>query len=481
VSALVLLGLIAALACGVAWACLGRTAWWVPAFSFSFIGGHVDVGFKIFPHEIGMALSVAACAVLMATTPRRVAGRPRLDWSVYVLVAYMLGHLAVADYLALAAGLSGTGTIVRAYVNGLWALVLVMLFWRHGDLRHFRTALILATIFCLVDIAFGVVAIYSPGVLAGRWTGILVVAGGVDLRTWAPALATLLVLWFYRRQGALTKGAIVAAYAGAIYLAFLGGSRVAALSALVAPLLWAMVQRKGIGLLVASAAAASLLLGINYSADVYDRLPDGVRRSLSTFVMTRAVREHHDTADSDWWHSTLLERGFTRWTASATSFALGNTVDALAEGDEKPRSLDQLANVSARLSYYENALSTITATLGIVGLLLFVRVSYWLYRPFTPHLLRNGIHSGHDALAFVAVQSLVIYVALCWVVGSYPSSQMVFGVLAAASFADRKSGRHAQGDLLIADSDRPSRVRRFRPSVIGHARAARISPEISRR
>ena len=414
-------GLIAALACVVAWSCLGRTAWWVPAFSFSFIGGHIDVGFKVFPHEIGMALSVVACASLVATRPRRLAGRPRLDWSFYVLVAYMLGHMAVSSDLAMAAGSSGTGTIVRAYVNGLWALVFAMLFWRYGDLRHFRIALVLATVFCLMDIALGVLAIFSPDAISGSVSEIFVVPAGVDLRTSALALTTLLVLWFYRRQRDLTKVAIVVAYVAAIYLVFLGGSRVAALSALVAPLLWAMVQRKRSGLLVAVVAAASLFLGINYSADLYDQLPDGVRRSLSKFVVTRVVREHYDTADSDRWHSMLLDIGFKRWTTDAGSFAFGNKVDGWGEADAHASSLDQLADVSARLTYYENAFSTVTATLGLVGLLLFMRVGYWLYRPFARHILRHGIRSQDDALAFVAVQGLVVYVGLCWIVGSYPN------------------------------------------------------------
>jgi hypothetical protein len=464
VSPVMLLGLIAALACVVAWSWLGRTAWWVPAFSFSFIGGYIDVGFKVFPHEIGMALSVVACASIVATRPRRLAGRPRLDWSFYVLVAYMLGHMAVSTDLAMAAGSSGTGTIVRAYVNGLWALVFAMLFWRYGDLRHFRTALVLATVFCLMDIALGV---FSPDANKGSVIGIFVAPAGVDLRTSALAFTSLLVLWFYRCQRDLTKVAIVVAYVAGIYLVFLGGSRVAALSALIAPLLWAIVQRKSSGLLVAIVAAASLFLGINYSADLYNQLPDGVRRSLSKFVVTRVVREHYDTADSDRWHSMLLGIGFTRWTTDAASFTFGNKIDGWDAADAHARSLDQLADVSARLTYYENAFSTLTATLGVVGLLLFIRVGYWLYRPFTGYLLRHGIQGQDEALAFVAVQGLVVYVGLCWIVGSYPNSQVVFGSLAAVSFYDHMNELDERRDSGSAGPSVASPVRRFRPSVLG--------------
>lgn len=461
-SPVTLLGLIAVLACVVAWSCLGRTAWWVPAFAFSFIGGHIDVGFKVFPHEIGMALSVLACAALVVTRPQRLAGRPRLDWSFYVLVAYMLGHMAVSCDLAMAAGSSGTGTIVRAYANGIWALVFAMLFWRYGDLRHFRIALGLATVFCVVAVAQG---FFSPDPNKGTAIGIFVAPAGVDLRTSALALTTLLVLWFYRCRRDLTKVAIVVAYVAAIYLVFLGGSRVAALSALITPVLWAMVQRKSAGLLVAIVAAAGLFLGINYSADLYNQLPDGVRRALSKFVVTRVVREHNDTADSDRWHSMLLGIGFTRWTTDAGTFTFGNKVDGWEEADAHARSLDQLADVSARLTYYENAFSTLTATLGIVGLLLFIRVGYWLYRPFTGHLLRHGIRSEDDALAFVALQGLVVYVALCWIVGSYPNTQVIFGSLAAVSFYD-----HAN----------EFEETRFRPSVLGIGPSApRVWPGIS--
>jgi hypothetical protein len=434
-----------------------------------FIGGHIDIGFKVFPHEIGMALSMAACASLIATRPRHVAGRPHLDWSFYVLAAYMLGHMVVSSRLAMAAGSSGTGTIVRAYVNGLWALVFAALFWVYGDLRHFRGALVLATTFCLISIGLGVLAIYSPDTVTGPWSERLVLPAGVDLRTWALALTTLLVLWFYRCQSAFTKVAIVAAYVTAIGLVFLGGSRVAALSALMAPLLWAIVQRKGAGLLVAIVAAAGLLFGVNYSTDLYGRLPDGVRRSLSKFIVTRVVREHNDTADSDRWHSMLLEAGIRRWTTDATTFVFGNRVDGWVVADGIPRSLDQLADVSARLTYYENAFSTVTATLGLVGLLLFIRVGYWLYRPFVPHVLRDGIRSQNDALAFVAVQGLFVYVGLSWIVGSYPSSQLVFGSLAAVSFYDRRNGWPGRLASFRSGAPDATSVRSFRPSVLRRA------------
>jgi hypothetical protein len=151
-----------ALALAIAWAALGRSVWWIPAFALSFAGGHFTAGFKIYPHEIGIALSLIALGALLAFhTPRR-QDRPHLDWSLYALPVYMLVHLAVSCSLALAAGSEGTGTIVRLYANGLWAVGFAVLFWTYGNLRHFRTALVLATVFCVLRVAMARSALVHP-------------------------------------------------------------------------------------------------------------------------------------------------------------------------------------------------------------------------------------------------------------------------------------------------------------------------------
>ena len=79
------------------------------------------------------------------------------------------------------------------------------------------------------------------------------------------------------------------------------------------------------------------------------------------------------------------------------------------------------------------------ATLGVIGLLLWARAIYWLYRPFTGTLLRNGIRRQDDALGLVAVQSLVLYLGFSWIAGGYPSGQAVVAALAAASFYEQRN------------------------------------------
>jgi hypothetical protein len=470
---------MSALACGVIWAVLGRTAWWIPAFALSFLGGYVNVGFKIYPYEIGLTLSLAAVASVVVTHPHRLAGRPPLDWSFYLLVGYMVLHMAVSCYLATAAGMPGVGTIVRQYVIGLWALVFAALFWAYGDLRHLRIALGAATVFCVIRTALGVLALYTPEAATPEANGFFAqqpAAGliGTDLRTAAPLLMALLTVWFYQRTRVFTRAVIGLAYVAAIWLTLLGGSRVAALGVFITPLIWAAAQRQRTGLLAETVVVASLLVAINYSAGFYFRLPDGVRRSLSTFVVNHDVRALEEqatsshaitskgdttptsniaskpdtTSSSDSWHRTLLRAGFKRWTADLASLAFGNRVEGWHEEYAKLLTLEDMADVAARLSAYENAFFTVTATLGLVGLLLFVRPVYWLYRPFAREILRRGIQSPGDAWALVAVQSLVVYVGLSWIAGGYPSAQIVLGSLAAVSWCER--GRASQSTFLAS-------------------------------
>ena len=437
------LALTLALALAIGWAALGRTVWWVPAFALSFAGGYFNVGFKIYPHEIGFGLSLIALGALLAFhTPRR-RDRPHLDWSLYALPVYMLVHLAVSCVLALAAGNEGTGTIVRLYATGLWAVGFAALFWTYGSLRHFKSALVLATVFCVLRVAMGAFNIGAPNPADSESPGLFVPPGSLDLRVSAVLLIALLVIWFYRRRERWIRLVLGGVYLGAIYLTWLGASRVAALSAAFTLLLWALVQRRRAGLFAGAAGflvAALVAIAVNVSPAFYENLPDGMRRSLSAIVATRDLDEHAETAVSNEWHFMLLEAGFQRWTRNPGTVLVGNPVEGWKADYESLQALDEKADVAARLATYENAVFTITATLGLVGLLLWARALYWLYRPFTFKILRQGIRHPHDALEFVAVQGLIVYLAFSWIAGGYPSTLCVLGVLAAASFFEH---RHA--------------------------------------
>ena len=453
------LALTLALAFAIAWAALGRTVWWIPAFALSFAGGYFNAGFKIYPHEIGIALSlIALCALLAFHSPRR-SGRPRLDWSFYALLAYMLVHLAVSCGLALAAGTEGTGTIVRLYANGLWGVGFAALFWTYGNLRHFRSALVLATAFCVLRVAMGAFGIGAPDPAEVESGALFVPPGSADLRVSALLLIALLVIWFYRRRERWIRLVLGAAYLGAIYLVWLGGSRVAALSAGFTLLLWALVQRRRAGLFAGAAGllvAAIVAIAVNVSPAFYESLPDGMRRSLSAAVTTRDLNVHTETALSNEWHFMLLEAGFHRWTRNALTVIVGNPVEGWNPKYETLEPLEENVDVAARLATYENAVFTITATLGMVGLLLWARALYWLYRPFTFRILRQGIRYPDDGLAFAAVQSLIVYLAFSWIAGGYPGMVCILGVLAAASTVEHRLA----GQVRV----RHSTPRRVQPS-----------------
>ena len=434
------LTLAAIIGCAVVWAALGRGVWWVPAFALSFMGGNLDVGFKVYPHEIGIVLSLIALAARVVFDAPRRRRRP-LDWSFHVLVIYMLAHMAVSCGLSLAAGMPGTATIARLYVNGLWGAIFAATFWVYGSLRHLRLGLLLATLFCLLRAAMAVARLEVSAPAAAASGALFVAPIGVDLRVSAMLLITLLIIWFYRHREPWLRVLFIGGFALGIYLTWIGGSRVAALSAVLTGLLWAAVQRRRAGLgagAVLLVTAATAFVAVNASEGLYDQLPAGARRSLSAFVITRDLPVRADTDVSDVYHALLLESGLRRWTHTPGAFLVGNPVEGWDPDYGSAVELEDRADIAVRLSTYESAAITISATLGLVGLLLWGRVLFWLYRPFTGDLLRRGIRHQDDALVFVAVQSLFMYLGFSWIAGGYPSAQCVIGVLAAVSFHDRR-------------------------------------------
>jgi hypothetical protein len=116
----------------------------------------------------------------------------------------------------------------------------------------------------------------------------------------------------------------------------------------------------------------------------------------------------------------------------------GNPVEGWSADYAALPSLEEKVDVAARLATYENAIFTVTTTLGLVGLLLWARAIYWLYRPFSGNILRGGIRHRDHALMFVAVQSLIVYLGFSWIAGGYPSTLCVLGVLAAVMFYEHR-------------------------------------------
>jgi hypothetical protein len=116
---------------------------------------------------------------------------------------------------------------------------------------------------------------------------------------------------------------------------------------------------------------------------------------------------------------------------------VGNRVEGWRDEYATMTVAADMTNVAARLGNYENALCTVAATLGVIGLAMFVRIGVWIFGPVFRHLRRHGVLNPEDALVFVAAQGLFIYLAFCWIAGSYPASTLLWGTVAAACVSDR--------------------------------------------
>ncbi|MCX7010335.1 MAG: hypothetical protein NTY53_24370, partial [Kiritimatiellaeota bacterium] len=249
-------------------------------------------------------------------------------------------------------------------------------------------------------------------------------------------------------------------YGAGMFLVILGLSRVQTLVALAIPLIWALAQRRWLVLFTAFIGIAVFIIMLNMNTGVFERLPEGTRRSLSGLVVLRYVPEHQVTFGSDSWHYYLLRAGKERWLQSYGTFLCGNKLHAYSVVNMPlSTSAEDSADFAAKLTAYENAFFTVTASLGLVGLLLFIRVLYWLYRPFFGEVVRRGLRGPDGALLYLACQTFILYVAFAWISGGWPVEPILLGTLAAAGYYDRSRGTDGSvskdgcpGGSLISDS-----------------------------
>jgi hypothetical protein len=98
---------------------------------------------------------------------------------------------------------------------------------------------------------------------------------------------------------------------------------------------------------------------------------------------------------------------------------------------------DQM-NLSAKVGAYESGWWTVIAVTGVVGLVLYAIVLFYLLRKLLPILLRERVRDHSHAFAFMAVFGIIIWIGLGWTNGGFPSTEILFGFLALAALEDRQ-------------------------------------------
>ena len=211
-----------------AWMILARGAWWVLLpFALSF-GGLFYFGFKVYTHEVGLALCFLPLLPMLAVRRTWKVERAPLPRSAYFLLAYFVVHMAVSLYLCRMEGLAGAGNLVRVYMRGLWPLIFLVPFYAVGSTQYLRGALVAMYVGALFRVSLGVAGVYWPQllyvplinfVLPGTYTS------GIELRESALFLVPICLCFASIARSRILRVVHVLVAVGAGVGIMLGGGR----------------------------------------------------------------------------------------------------------------------------------------------------------------------------------------------------------------------------------------------------------------
>ncbi len=426
------------------WIFFAREAWWVMVPAVVSAGGVFYFGFRIYPHEIGMVVSLLPLVPVVAVRRNVLIRRTRLPRWAYALLFYLGAHFAFSAYLCRLEGLPGFGTMFRVYVRGLWPLIFAVPFFAYGSSRYLKRALAAIYATALIRSTLGALGYFFPAIFMVPVINYVVpgvYTGGIELRESALWLlfASMAYLSMVRRPFWVAVNLAMVVVCG--WFVLLGGGRVSLGMFFVAPLLWAVLERRWVLLLGGALLLASVVMTLNVRPDMVYRFPARVRRTLSIVILKSPYQDVHRLVEgSDEWHQRLAVLGARKWLSSPVSFLLGNRVYPFDEEFKSlTASMDVKLRVAADLGYYESGLWTVLAVIGLVGAWLYVMLFIVLLREPAAALWRRGIRDHTDAFAFLAVVSLAVWLLFSWIAGHFPSEQLLLALIARAAYDDRQA------------------------------------------
>lgn len=425
------------------WIFVARHAWWVllpPFVAFSTI---IYVGFKIFTHEIALALT------LLAFLPMIVLGIPvkrRLPLAARLLFGYLLLHCLVSVVINKLNGLSGGGSILRVYLQALWPLIFMIPFYCFGDaLRHRKLVLRLVYIAVVLRVGIALLSVLFPmGVAMLPFSSSFVLSGPLsglaDLRASGIQLALLSICYFHLTRFVALKLYHLVMLFAAFILVFFGSGRISAAMVLVLIPLWTILYRRYFLTATLGILIVSWILILNSNPDMIYSFPRPVQRVLSMMINKKAnIEWHRDLEGSDEWHRRLIHLGYERWTHSAPSLFFGNRIEGYDEGFYAASSNFEIkAQIAARMGTYESGLWTMLGVTGVVGLGLYLVLYYFLMKNVMRVLWRERIRSTTHAFYLLASASFFLWVCFSWFSGGFPGQDLMLAIIAKAIYEEDK-------------------------------------------
>ena len=434
----------------ITWIVGARERWWLLVPAAGTLGGFFYFGYKIYPHEIALFACVAPLALLLAlrATPTGL-HRTAFPKTMYILGAYLISHWLGSNIYNWIEGSAGYGNVSRAYFNASWAVFFVFLFWRYGSTKYIAAALLLSYLAAFARVIMGILFYFSD---AFAYIPVInyVLPGSTfsrsdDLRWSGLALATLATCYFLMKKGFLKKSFHAIVFFGSCAAVLLGSGRTVVVLAGALPLFVAVLYRKIVPLFVTSTVLLAIIVLINSNPTVLNPFPFPVQRSLSILLLNKdEAALYGKTEGSDEWHAGLRKIAYSKWTQSWQTFLFGTGIRPfdVTVGEARPGSTLTMADLmysAAKVGSYESGWWTVLTVSGVVGLVLYASVLFYLLRKLVPVLLRERVSDHSHAFAFMAVFGITIWIGLGWTNGGFPSTEILFGFLALAALEDRQS------------------------------------------
>lgn len=428
---------------GIAWVIFSGDGWWMPmAFALG-IGGFFSIPFKIYPHEIALAV----CAVaLLPRIPFKISGlrkdRPRLPLPYFLVLLYLLGQLSVAalEYW----NHNGIGNIGRAYMNALWPLIFGLGYYYYGSTKLMRPALRLLYVALLIRMGMGLLNYFTDDVFV--IPGVNYTIDPQDLRASGYMLLFLSGLMLVTTESPLAKVWHGLIFGISFYAWLLGGSRAQVAGVILLGFLLLVIFRKWIQVTVLGALVAIVLAVINVSPTVIEPLPYRIQRALSALIVgsTAVVDVQMDVKGSDQFREVISTEGYNRWTSSMTTMLVGVGIKPFDENATlqaarfEVDSFTLVIQSSADVGAYETGLWTVLAVTGAVGFVLFSWLLVSLGYDCVRAVQAGHLVGGELAICAWAGCALFGWFLTCYLYGGFPSFELFLGFLAKAVVEDRR-------------------------------------------
>ena len=379
----------------IVWVFTAGRYWWFAYPVIMFWGGYIYLGFKIYPDEIGILVTIAGFLVYAI---KNGAGfhqdRLPVTGVLILLIAYFIVHMSVSYYLSNLGWLTGGGSIIRVYSSGLIALLFCWLFYKYGSVQNVKTVIQIIFAVLALRILLSLLYFSAPGLFDYWEEDLFVLYTSADLRFSALYEMILGIGTYYLTDKRLVKNVILLFICLLLVIILFGEGRVSVACAASVLVIWMLLAKKLRLLLCLSPVVLILIIQVIAQMHLLSNLPLEVQRSLS-FLPGLESQLIYSTESSNQWHTDLFWLGYEKWTNTWSSFWIGNAIDARDVYYFFKFNYAMQLEIAAGNARYESTLWTVLATLGVIGFFLYGSVFAFLCRDIVAKVLKDGIISKH--------------------------------------------------------------------------------------